>query len=166
VFGREVRVPEGLDAGPLVLCFVRYLGCSFCRESLAELQEAFPDFDRAGARVVAVTRTPMRTARDFVPRHHLLFPVVADPEGSLEERFHIGRDRDLMCTIKGLPETDIGRTLRALRRGHGPFEGPERQLAAEFVIGRDGCFSYTRYACSILAGPDIPALLQTVSDEV
>lgn len=164
----EARPVSGLPvvcppaSGLLVLCFVRHLGSPFARQTLAELQGRFADFDRAGARVVAISHCGLTTARDFVPRHHLLFPLVADVDGALHKRFGLGHDRWFIQTMKGVARIPWRRTVRALRQGVGATGGPIRQLSAEFVVGRDGRLAHASYACHVFAGPDLDALLAVV----
>lgn len=157
VFGRPVRVPEEGDGRSLVLCFVRPLWSPWARAALARLQESFADFDRAGARLVAVTPSSRAVALDFVPRYHVLFPVVVDREGELCERYRVGRDRWLAGTVRALVGGEFRRVPHVLGFGVGRPEGALRRLPAEFVV-RNGRLAYVRYARSITALPDVEAL--------
>jgi hypothetical protein len=99
----------------------------------------------------------MATASDFVPRRHLLFPLVVDPERRLGRIYGIQEDRWLARTL-GSPAVLLG-AARAWRHGHGPFDGPERQLPADFVVGMDGRLAWARYARSLAAAPDVDGLM-------
>jgi peroxiredoxin len=161
VFGLPVSVPSG--AQPLVLLFIRHLGDPFARQAIAEVQERYADFDRLGIKMAAITQTELVTARDFVPRFHVLCPVVTDPEGQLHARYGIGCDRFLMGSVKGLVRDSPGRLVAALNLGHGRLTGPARQLTAEFVIDGEGCIRAARYADSITDGPHLDDLLKVAS---
>jgi peroxiredoxin len=161
VFGLPVTVPT--SGHPLVLLFVRHLGDPFARQALAEVQKRYADFDRLGIKMAAITQTELTTARDFVPRYHVLCPVVTDPEGQLHKSYGIGCDRFLVGSLKGLVQGSPGRLAAALNLGHGKLAGPARQLTAEFVIDRAGRIAAARYAESITDGPHLNDLLKVAS---
>ena len=158
VFGLPIRVPDG--AKTLVLLFIRHLGDPFARQTLAEVQDRFADFDRLGIKLVAITQTELVTAQDFVPRYHVLCPVINDPEGTLQGQYGIGRDEMLMGTLRGLLGTNLKRVKNALGQGHGRKAGCSRQLSAEFIIEPTGQLVYANYGQSIMDGPDLDELLR------
>ena len=158
VFGVEVAVPP--QTHPLALFFVRHLGCPLCRKTLMEIQERFADFDRMGVKVAAVTQTSLPDAQDFVPRHHMLFPIVADEDGRLRAQFGVGQDRLMLGTVRRLSVSSLRRVGSSLSMGHSLGVGPERQLAAEFVIRPTGEVAYAKYGCSVTHGPDLEAMLE------
>ena len=162
IFGHEVDVPDGLDTRPLVLCFVPFLGSPFARRALAMLQERCADFDLIGARLVAITQTDLTAARDFVPRYHILFPVISDPDGQLQSLFDIQEDRFLLSSLRAaLRGNSHGArpSQSVFEFGVGWFNGPVRQLGAEFVIDHQGTVQYARYASGVMDTPDVEALL-------
>src|SRR4051794_32063833 len=53
--GEYVSSAALLSRGPLVLSFYRGAWCRFCRTELSALEEALPDFRRAGVTLVAVS---------------------------------------------------------------------------------------------------------------
>ena len=61
------------------------------RNHLASLQSRVADFDLAGVGLYALTPSTLVSAQDFVPRHHLLFPLIADPERSIHRLYGAGR---------------------------------------------------------------------------
>lgn len=162
IFGYPVEIPKGLESGPVVLCFVPFLGSPFARRTLALLQERFADFDRRGIRIVAITQTELTAARDFVPRYHLLYPLITDPEGSIQELFDIQTDRYLLSSVRSLLGGGGGGG-GLMDFGVGWFNGPVRQLGAEFVLDRSGTVQFAHYATGIADVPDLDALLQCAS---
>ena len=102
IFGYPVEIPQGLTDGPIVLCFVPFLGSPFARRTLAMLQERYADFDRRGIRIVAITQTDLTAARDFVPRFHLLYPLITDPDGTLQSLFAIQEDRYMLSSLRSV----------------------------------------------------------------
>jgi peroxiredoxin len=157
VFGLPVQVPP--RRYPQIVCFVRGLSSPMAREALTVLQQAWPRFDVEGFGVLAVTSSRLRPAQDYVPRHHLLFPLVVDPDHELFGRFGVGGDKALVGTLRGLAMGGARRAVRALRHGHGALERGQLQLPAEFVIAPDGKLLYARYGEAVTDLPDVEALL-------
>jgi peroxiredoxin len=161
VFGLPIQVPSGRQTQ--VLVFIRHLGDPFARKALAEMLERYADFDRAGVQLVAITQTELTAARDFVPRNHVLCPVVTDPEGSLQSQYGIRSDRFLLGSLKGTLSGSPARLFGAINYGHGKKAGPSRQLPAEFVIDGEGRILHLRYATSITEGPQLDDLLRAAT---
>ena len=162
VFGLPVAVPT--PSQPLVLLFIRHLGDPFARQTIVEAQARYADFDRRGIKLAAVTQTDLTFARDFVPRNHVLFPIVTDPEGHLQRLYGIDRDPYLLDSLKAALTGCKSRLVAALQMGHGKKAGPFRQLPAEFVIDTNGSLVYAHYGQSITDGPNIDQLLEAASD--
>ena len=161
IFGRTISVPESLDSGPLVLFFVRSLASSFGRQSLAEIQERYADFDREGIRVVAISPSSWEVATDFVPRRQLLFPLVADSDGELAKRYQLSSDRWMLRSVSGLLAGGYQRAWKAVQQGHGLMKlNHLPRLGGEFVIDRSGTLAYAQYAASALDGPDLDVVLE------
>ena len=158
VFGLPVALPP--SRYPQVVCFVRGLSSPFSREALALLQEHWARFDVEGFGVLAVTSSKLRPAQDFVPRHHLLFPLVVDPELELFKAFQVGGDKALVGTLRGLAGGGARRALKALRHGHGALERGQLQLPAEFVVAPDGQLLYAHYGKAVTDLPEVEALLE------
>jgi peroxiredoxin len=160
IFGLPVRTPGAAGGrAPLVVVFLRSLGGGNARAAVRALNAAFPRFDTDGIGVVGITRTELEVARDFVPRHHVLFPVVADLDGAIGAAYGIGRDRGLVRSALGLLTTPaaVATAASAAWEGRSAPEHVDR-LPAAFVVGRDGTVRYARYARTIWEQPDIEAL--------
>lgn len=154
VFGLPVQT----GGRPLVVAFVRPLEGSIARAALHALQAAFPRFDAEGIGVVAFTRCDLTLARDWVPRHHLLLPLVIDDEGRWFDAYGVHRDRALLRSIAGLRPSGLVAAGRALGEGRNWPAGGGDQLPAEFVVGADGRIRYAHYGRSVLDQPDVEAL--------
>ncbi len=164
IFGLTQPVPPGAGGAPLVLCFVRPLASAFSRAAMAAIQERYADFDRAGVPLYVITRTDLTQARDFVPRYHVLAPVVVDQDGSLHDRFGVGVDRGLGRSLAGLASPATLRSaLDALQHGHGKPHPLITQLGAQFVVAPDGRLAMASYDRTIFDLPDLDALLACAS---
>lgn len=162
VFGYDVDVAALTADKPLALCFMQHSNSPLARQAAAQLQEAYREFDLADIHLVAVTPTNLKVARDFVPRFHLLFRIIADPELALFERYQVGRagKRD---ALKNLKPSLLVETARHLQQGFGPealsFEGTSNQLPAQFVIAPGGSLVYVNYGRSITDPIDVEAII-------
>jgi peroxiredoxin len=78
--GNEVRLGDLWSEEPVVLVWVRHYGCVHCRSHAVRLDEARPDFDAAGARVVLIGQATPRQAAHFRRRLDIDLPVLADQE--------------------------------------------------------------------------------------
>lgn len=159
VFGLPVQT----GGRPLVVTFVRPLEGGMARAALKALQDAFPRFDGAGIGVVAFTRCDLTLARDWVPRNHLLLPLVVDDEGRWFDAYGVGRDKGLLRSIGGLRPSTLVAAGRALGEGRSRPTGGGDQLPAEFVVGADGRVRYARYGRTVLDQPDVEALWAAAS---
>lgn len=160
VFGLPAQVPCGR---PIAVLFVRSLSSPWTRESLAQVQAEFPRFDLAGARVVAITDSGLDVGRDFVPRYHVLFPVVCDPDQALFQEWGVGGDGAVLGTVRALAMGNVRAAARALRHGHGPLERRQLKLPASFVVGPDGALTFAQYARSVTEPPPLQAMLDACS---
>jgi len=145
----------------MVLCFVRNLASPFSRAVMAEIQLRYPDFDREGFSLVVVTPTDLTQARDFVPRHHVLAPVVVDEDGALHRAWQVGSDRALAGSLRSLLQpARVSAIMQALHHGHGRPHRDINQLGAQFVVGSDGRIALAAYDRSIADQPDLESLLE------
>jgi len=144
VFG----LPVDLARGPRVLAFFPALDTTATRATIAALETALPRFDPAGIAVLGIARGRLHEARDFVPRHHVLFPVVIDEPGICFEAFGVPR-RAAGLLRPGGPLA----ALRAWRAG-APFD----QLPAWVVVGADGRVRFARMGRTVMDQPDIETL--------
>ncbi len=159
VFGLQVELHEQTRRYPLVLCFLPHTGSPWCREAMFKLQEAYASFDLHGAQVLVITPASMDVANDYVPRYHILFPVVCDPQFELFSLYSVPKG-GAAGALKSLRPDRLVKNLRALKRGLGPVEGVETQLPAFFVIAPGGKLVYARYGGAISDQPDVDALLE------
>ena len=86
---------ELLDEKPMLLVFLRYFGCPFCREALSDIAKVRPELDRRGVRPVFVHMAPPGHAQSFFERFGLAdVERVSDPEKKLytAPEFHLLKD--------------------------------------------------------------------------
>lgn len=155
VFGLPLALPDDARGGLVALCFVGPLATAPARAALHEIQLCFAAFDRIGVRIVAISPAPLALARDFVPRHHLLFPLVVQGAAELEAAWGAPPCPGLRGILAGADSAALRRGLRAASQGGG-WRGA--RPCAELLIGRDGRIAHAHRASAVLAGPDLAGL--------
>lgn len=154
VFGGALQVPDpsGRD---LLLVFGRHLGSPFTRALVDTLHHALDDLREARVQPVFFTESGLDRARDFVPRHHVLFPVVSDPEGTLFQRFGVGLDAGARGTLGELWSRGLRSLAPLLRHLPGPVDAPLHRLPAAFRVDGTGQVTWAWVARSIADLPDL-----------
>ncbi|MDP2305234.1 MAG: hypothetical protein Q8P18_04325 [Pseudomonadota bacterium] len=151
-------LPVHTGGRPLVVLFLRSLSGGLARAAITEAEKALLRLDTAGVGMVAFTRCDLTLARDYVPRQHVLFPIVVEPDNARFDAWGVGRDRGLVRSLLGLRPDTVRTALASLGLARGRPEGGADQLPAEFVVGADGTILYARYGRTIFDLPDVEAL--------
>ena len=77
-----------LENSPVLLCFLRHFGCTFCRESLSDVADLQSIIEKAGLQIVLVHMAENDIADDYIERYKLKnIQHIADPDKSLYEYF-------------------------------------------------------------------------------
>jgi peroxiredoxin len=162
VFGRDVDLEAWTRDKPLAISFVQHTNSPMARRALTLLQTSARDFDLADINILAVTPTSILIARDFVPRFHVIFPLIADADRVLFDLFEVPR-AGRMQALRAFRPAMLVETARSLQEGFGPdpltLEGQETQLPAEFVIAPGGEVVYAHCGAAITDMPDVEAIL-------
>lgn len=134
VFGNPIQVPHP-SGRTVALLFVEDIRRPSGREVLERTQAAVREAELKDVDLVVLCRTPLEQARDLVPRHHLLFPVVCDPEGRIFEAWGLER-ATAPSVLQGLGS--LPRTLPVLARHLPARPGVCGYLGALFVVDGAG----------------------------
>lgn len=81
----EVAAREDVEA--IVLLFHRDDYCMQCRNQVQEINDRYAEFTTRNAWVISVLPEDEDTARDWVERYSLMFPLLADPDHTAAEAF-------------------------------------------------------------------------------
>ena len=72
---------------PLVLYFYPKDDTSGCTREAQDFTELAGDFAKAGARVVGISRDPMKKHDKFIAKYDLKVPLASDEEGKISDAF-------------------------------------------------------------------------------
>lgn len=131
---------EMAEKQPVMLVFLRFFGCSFCREAISDIAKRRQKIENKGFRVVFVHMAPDDTIPDKFFKKYKLYPVdhIPDPEKQFYRAFGLGRGTPqqlfgLMNWIRGFQASVL--------EGHGAeavFEGSDLgdgfQMPGVFVL--------------------------------
>lgn len=145
VFGVPFDLHRSRLRGAVFVSFWAPLSSRGTLASLAALTALWPQVDAEAGGMVAVTRSPLESARDFVPRHHVLFPVLVDEEGSLFRDWKVARATGFSSKMRTARPAFVKRALSVFRNGQALPEANEDQLPAAFVVSASGEIAYAWY---------------------
>ncbi|MFO7832585.1 MAG: redoxin domain-containing protein [Halohasta sp.] len=78
---------DALDVAFVVLLFQRDHHCGNCRKQVQEIAARYEAFRKRNAAVVSVLPEPKERAAEWAASYDLPFPVAADPESTVADRF-------------------------------------------------------------------------------
>jgi len=133
--GTLVQSAELLRQGPLIVSFYRGVWCPYCNMELQALEALRPEFERLGARLVAISPQTPANSRKSVRQNGLSFPILSDAGGEVGAAF------GLRFT---LPDYLI-EVYKGLKNDLPAFNddpGWTLPMPARYVIGQDGTILY------------------------
>lgn len=139
----------------LVVC-LRHLGCTFCRESLADLARLRPDIESSGTGLVLVHPADDERAAALFASYGLEdLPRLADPEQVLYQALGLARGSLLQL----LGPRVLWRAGAATLRGHllGRKDGDTRQMPGVFLVQDGGIVEAFRHR-DVADKPDYAAI--------
>ncbi|HEY2742796.1 MAG TPA: peroxiredoxin-like family protein, partial [Gaiellaceae bacterium] len=87
--GRQVRLADQLERGPVVLTFYRGAWCPFCNLQLRSLQQDLPEIEALRASLLAVSPQLPDGSRAMVDKHGLSFEVLSDLDSAVASAYGI-----------------------------------------------------------------------------
>ena len=133
--GKPVSSGELLSKGPLVIAFLRGRWCPFCCGEAEALNRALPEFQQAGASLVAISPQAVNQAYFMHDQYKLRFPLLVDEGNNVARQFGIAyrvpdsQEKLFSSVFINLPHVN----------GEPSWELP---LPATYVVGRDGKTQY------------------------
>lgn len=121
---------------PVILVLLRHLGCTFCRETLADIAARRHEIESAGARMVFVHMGVDEKAAYLFERYHLEdVPRISDPDALLYRALGLTRASFLQVYGPGMWKYVIQSVLLD-GHGMGQIVGDRFQMPGAFLIHR------------------------------
>jgi len=156
--GANVSLVDLLAEGPLVVSFYRGVWCPYCNMELQALQEALPEFEAVGAKLVAISPQTSVNSRKSVRQNALGFPILSDPHNAVADAFGLRF---------ALPDYLVD-LYKGLKNDLPTFNGDPSwtlPMPGRFVIGQDGTILYAEANADYTLRPEtadlLPALRRT-----
>ena len=83
--GRSVNLAA--PGGPLVLYFYLKDDTSGCTREAQDFTALAPEFEKAGIKVLGVSRDPMKSHEKFIGKYGLSVPLASDEDGRISDAF-------------------------------------------------------------------------------
>jgi len=133
--GGKVTLSSFWTQKPVILVFLRYFGCPFCREQVANLKAGYSQLSQANVEVVCIGQGPYKAGKAFSIYYDLPFPVlVCEEDNSVYGRY--GLTKGTLSQLFGL--NVLLRAFSALRHGVGSVSGDPTQMPGTFIIDTSG----------------------------
>jgi peroxiredoxin len=85
--GGRVRSADLLQRGALVICFIRGRWCPFCVGQMEAMDAAYPEIQKLGASLVAISPQTVHQSFLMADQHHLRFPLLSDSGNKVARKF-------------------------------------------------------------------------------
>lgn len=132
--GDEVSLSNLLEEGPVVLTWYRGGWCPYCNITLAFLQEKLPEFELAGAQLVALTPELPDSSMSTTEKHELQFDVLSDVGNKVAREYGV---------VFKLTDDVAARYQQSFNlHAYNGDETDELPLAATYVIDTNGKIQY------------------------
>lgn len=146
IAGSTVKLSQ-LRNRPVLLSFYRFASCPFCNLRIAQLMNNYEQYE-GRLTIIAVFESSNEHLREYINNNQLPFPVIADPEGELYQRF--GVTTSFLGFMMGMLR--LGTLMRAM--GHknvsiNPHGSPMTRIPADFLIDPHGQIVEAYYGSDI-----------------
>jgi peroxiredoxin len=85
--GTQVRAVDLIRKGKLVICFFRGRWCPFCVGQLEAINAVYPQVQRLGASLVAISPQTVHQSYLMADQHRLRFSLLSDTENNVARQF-------------------------------------------------------------------------------
>ncbi len=118
----------------IVLIFSRYFGCNICQLDLKTLLSRANDIQEKKAKIIYITQSGEKVAKEFIERENIDFPVIPSSKEELYKEYGLG-----LMTVGAVTKVRA-KMKEATKLGieHGEYEGWEKQSPGQFVIDGEG----------------------------
>jgi peroxiredoxin len=129
-----IDLAELIGKQKIVLIFSRYFGCPICQLDLKDLMKRYTEIEDKGAKILYITQSCEKIAKEFVEKENISFPVIPSSKDELYAEYGLG--------IMGAGAfMKVSGKLKEAKKAcieHGEYEGWEKQDPGQFVIDEDG----------------------------
>jgi peroxiredoxin len=134
----------------------RGVWCPYCNMDLQALQEALPELEKLGAKLLAVSPQTAVNSRRSQRDNKVTFPILSDPRNDVAAAFGLRfKLPDYLIELY----RDVFKNDLPVNNGDPSWTLP---MPARFVIGQDGIIAYAEVNPDYTRRPDPSELLPTL----
>lgn len=157
--GENVQLAQFWQRAPVLIFFVRHIGCVFCREQVRAMAQRYDDIRARNAEVIAIIPTDAINAGRFARSLRLPYPVLSDTPRRAFAAFGLYE-----TTMSDLAQPEVLlRTARQFARGNiptvNPFSSSLTQLGGVFIVDSAGIVRLGHAATPVFTYPSIDSCL-------
>lgn len=133
--GNQVRIQDILQEHKVVIAFYRGNWCPYCNIQLRALQQAIPEFEAKGVKLVVIGPETPDNSLTTKEKHELTFEVLSDIDNKVARSLNL---------VYQLP-ADLQELYKKFGIDLDTNQGNENQelpIAATYVVEQDGTISY------------------------
>ena len=124
----------------IVLIFSRYFGCPICQLDLKNLMKRHSEIEEKGAKILYITQSGEKIAKDFIEKEKIDFPVIPNSKDELYKEYGLGMmTKEAVLQVR---EKFKDATKQGIK--HGEYEGWEQQGPGQFIIDEDGTIIHAK----------------------
>ena len=154
--GTLVRSSDLLRKGKLVACFFRGRWCPFCVGQLEAMNAIYPQVQRLGTSLVAISPQIVHQSYLMADQHRLRFPLLSDPENKFARQF------DLVYRVPEYQQEIYQRAFVNLPFANGDSSW-ELPIPATYVIDPNSTILYANANPDYTQRPEPGELLRILS---
>ncbi|WP_044172367.1 peroxiredoxin-like family protein [Flectobacillus major] len=87
--GNSISLPKLLAKGKVVVMFYRGAWCPYCNKYMSQLEEALPEFEKKGVRVIAITPEPEEAIGKAVEKTKASFSIIYDKDRQIMKDWNV-----------------------------------------------------------------------------
>lgn len=147
VFGAQVRLRD-YRGSRTMLSFYRYASCPLCNLRVHRLIQQHRALTSQGLRLIAVFHSSPKSIRQHVAQQEVPFPIVADPEKVLYNRYGVESSIKAVAraALTRLPDATMAMASGFLP---GSIDGDQALVPADFVLDEGGIVRIAYYGRDI-----------------
>ncbi len=132
--GQTVRSRDLLGKGPVVIYFYPHDDTPGCTAQACSFRDLYQDLKEAGAEVVGISSSTVKSHKKFAQKHNLPFILLSDEGGKVREQFGVPRSLGLLPGRVTYVVGPTGKVLYIFNSQTKVEEHVERAL--EFIKGK------------------------------
>ena len=145
---------------PVLLLFLRHLGCLPCREHVAELLQHGDELEQLDVQVLTISFSAGHWAGGWTQETGSPYPLLLDPERQSYKAYQLRSSR-----LRSWGPNVLWRYAKLLRAGEKlrPAQGDPHQLGGDFIIDAEGIIRLAHPSADPVDRPAVDTLLTTLA---